>query len=391
MINPIKPPASHVVAVQLEGKITSEDVAEVISLIESGLETSPRVNLFFDMSLIEGVQPAAVLNDLAYGIKNIGRTYRFQQVAFITDNATLEKLISWEDWLFKTVEIKCFSSEEKNQALSWIEQRVELPPPGFQHEESESHLVLRVGDEVTGHDIVHMAELLHKRYESHGPIRLVAFTNGVPKLGPGLLYERIRRLNLLNLVSRYAVVGPDSLRLKIKAADTVLSTRIRHFKPEQESEAIAWAIDDSPTVEILPTGRADRFAIRLSGQITSVEVKAFYSELLPHLKGDNSMDVLLEMPYEEGMTFRAMFQTVKLGIQHFSEVTKGVRRLALITDSRFLSKAAELENILIPAVEERPFTFNQRGIALAWLSEGREEPPLLPAPQETKMLPATTE
>ena len=45
--------------------------------------------------------------------------------------------------------------------------------------------------------------------------------------------------------------------------------------------------------------------------------------------------------------------------------------MAVVTDSRFLSKASEVENILIPSVEERPFTFNQRDIAVAWLDEGR--------------------
>jgi SpoIIAA-like len=390
MINPVTPPAPHVVAAAFEGEITKEDIQEVIGLIESGLETSPRISLFFDLSALQGMTATAFLNDLAYALKSLGRLYRFQQVAVVTDSSKLEKLIAWEDWLFKNVELRSFTSADRDTALAWIERKLEIPEPGFSVQKKETHLAFLFGPEISGYDITRVAELIKERYEESGPVRMLAVVDQTPKFGPGFIYEKLRRFNLISLIARYAVVGPESLKSKISAVRPLFNTQMKYFAPGQMEAAEAWLNDNSPTVEVIPTGREDRFALRLSGRITSAEVEAFYAELLPLLKEDNGLDVVLEMPYEEGITLKALFKAMKLGIQHYGKVSQGVRRMALITDSRFLSKATEVENLLT-AVEERPFTFAQREIALAWLDEGREEPPALttqlPDEQDQAALP----
>ena len=171
---------------------------------------------------------------------------------------------------------------------------------------------------------------------------------------------------------------------RVKAFNTVIHPHIKHFPEDKADEALNWLTDDSPTVEVLPTDSENIFALRISGKITSVEVESSYAVLLPHMKGDNSTDVMLEIPYQDGITVTALYQAIKLGIKHYSKVTKGIRRLAIITDSRLITKATEVENLLISSIEERPFTFGQREIAMAWLSEGR---PLTAAP-ETAHLPS---
>ncbi len=390
MITTLTPPASHVVAAQFEGEITKSDVVETIGLVESALEASPRVNLFFDLTRLEGMTATAILNDLAYGLKSLGRLYRFQQIAVVTDSQRMEKLVSWEAWLFKSIEVKSFPSAEREQALAWVERRVEVPEPGFTDQSSETHLAIQVGKELSGYDITRVADLIRERYEETGPVRLLVAMDEFPKLGPGFTYEKLRRFKLLNLIARYAVVGPESLRTKVAALNPVTDIPIKHFLSEQREAAEAWLHDPSPKVEVLTTDREDRFALRLSGKITSEEIQTAYATLIPYLRGDNSLDVMLEIPYEDGITFKALFQAVHLGIKHFSKLTQGIRRLAIITDSRFLSKATELENLLVNSIEERPFTFSQRDIALAWLSEGREEVPALttqlPQAEPTQLL-----
>lgn len=373
MIEKLKSPAPHVVAAKVSGKVTKQDVSDYIKLIEDCLDESRRINLYFDLTELEGFSATALLNDLAYALKNLGRTYRFQQMAIITDNPTMVKAVEWEDWLFKTIEIQRFSGTQRDQALSWIERRVELPVAGFESFDRGGHLELRVAKEVTGHDILSLYELIHQKYEQSGPIRMLAVFQEMPKIGPGLVYEKLKQMRILNLISRYAVVGPDSLKTRVKAMSPLIQAEIRHFSPQELERAEEWIKDQTPSTQVLPTWRDDRFAIRLSGKITHVEIASFYEALLPHLRGDNSLDVLLEIPYQDGITLKALFQAIKLGLKHYQDVSKGVRRLALITDSRFLTKATEIENILWSGVEERPFTFQQRAVATAWLDEGRPE------------------
>lgn len=384
MLTPLKSPASHVVAVRLEGKVTKEDVAAVVAMVEEALDKSERLNLLFDLTQTDGIEPTAVLKDLAFGMRNLGRIYRFQQMAVISDNESVGKIVAWEDWLFKSVEIKRFPSQETNQALNWIESRLDLPAPGFDHQERDGYLELHYGDQVTGYDVTRIADLIHQQYDKTGPVHILAFAKGTPKFGPGVLYEKLRQFKLISLLARCAIVGPDSLSGRVKAFNTVIHPHIKHFSEDKAEEALNWLTDDSPTVEVLPTDSENIFALRISGKITSVEVESSYAVLLPHMKGDNSTDVMLEIPYQDGITVTALYHAVKLGIKHYSKVTKGIRRLAIITDSRLLTKATEVENLLISSIEERPFTFGQREIAMAWLSEGR---PLSAAP-ETAHLPA---
>jgi hypothetical protein len=305
-------------------------------------------------------------------------------MAVISDNESVGKIVAWEDWLFKSVEIKRFPSQDKNQALNWIESRLDLPAPGFDHQERDGYLELHYGDQVTGYDVTRIADLIHQQYEKTGPVHILAFAKGTPKFGPGVLYEKLRQFKLISLLARCAIVGPDSLSGRVKAFNTVIHPHIKHFPEDKADEALNWLTDDSPTVEVLPTDSENIFALRISGKITSVEVESSYAVLLPHMKGDNSTDVMLEIPYQDGITVTALYQAIKLGIKHYSKVTKGIRRLAIITDSRLITKATEVENLLISSIEERPFTFGQREIAMAWLSEGR---PLTAAP-ETAHLPS---
>ena len=371
MLTAIPAPAPHVVAARIENQIDTGDIDSALSLVESCLEKNRRVNLYVDVSQLTGITPTAFLKDLAYSLKNLGRLYRFQQVAVITDNATLEKVISWEDKIFRNMEIKSFSSAQVNEATAWIERRAELPPPGFQVEQHDTHLIFHLGSEVSGHDVTHIADLIHDQYEKHGPVSMLVTLDKVPKFGPGYIYEKLRQFNLAGFLARYAVIGPSALRTAIAAVNPVMKAHLKYFEPGQKEAAVAWLLDHSPSAEALPSQRMDRFGFRISGKITDHEVEQFYQALLPRLQGENSLDVILEVPYEDGITLSAIFKAIKLGLQNFSKVTQGVRRLAVITDSRFLTKASEVENLLIPSVEERPFTFAQRDVAVAWLNEGR--------------------
>jgi hypothetical protein len=393
MLTQLKSPASHVVAVRLEQKVTKDDVAQAVKLVESALEDSDRLNLLFDLTQVEGVEPAALLKDLVFGLRNLGRLYRFQQMAVITDNESLGKVVKFEDWLFKSIEIKRFASQDAEAAFNWSETKLDLPPPGFEQKPNDKYLELHYGERVTGYDITRIRDLIKERYDASGPVRVLSCFKSTPKIGQGVLYEKLRQFKLMGLLCRVAVVGPESLATRIKAFNTVIHTQLKHFTEDKMEEARTWLSDDSPEVEVLPIDADHIFALRISGKITSVEVESSYAALLPHMKKDNSTDVMLEIPYQDGITVTAFYHAIKLGIKHYSKVTKGIRRLAIITDSRLVTKATEVENILIQSIEERPFTFNQRDIALAWLSEGRAElttteTTQLPVAEATKLLAA---
>lgn len=384
MLEIIKAPAAHVVALSFDGKLTEEEFDVVVAQIDSVLQEHERINLYCDLSKLSGITPKALLKDFLYSISSLGRMYRFQRMATVTDNANLEKLIKFEDRIFSDVEIKSFPSSEKDAALAWSEAKIELPPPGFalSEVEEENFVRIEVGEEVTGYDMRRLDRLIRERYERLGPVNLMAVVGKSPRLGPGLLYEKLKAMDILSCVARYAVVAPPWAKLRVAALGAVINARLHYFPEGQEAAALAWLTDATPTVQLLTSERPSLVALRLVGKVTDREVKSLYQLLLPHLSEENGTDVFIESPFHEGFSLKGLFEAMKLGVKHFSEVTKGVRRLALVTDSRWLSKAVDLENLLLPGIEERPFTFAQRAIALSWLSEGREN--------DQKLLPAET-
>lgn len=390
MLNPIKSPAPHVVAFQLTGSVTREDVRDLIIKVENSLENQARVNLFLDMTAVKGMTPTAFLNDVGYGIKNMGRLYRFQQVAIVTDSPTLEKIVGWEDKLIKAVDIQAFTHDNITSALAWVENPIEVPDPGYKAEYYGDYLEIIFGERMTGFDIVRICDLVRDTYEENGPVKLYVETESLPELGPGVIYEKLKQLRLVELISRYAVVGPKALATRIKIANPLIKAQLKYFPKEEKEAALTWLKEGKAGMEILPSNRDDRFLVRISGKITDQEVKDFYEAILAQLKGENELDVLLEIPYEDGMTLKAVFQVIRLGIKHYTKVTQGIRRLALVTDSRLLSKAAELENLLTPRVEEKPFSFSERKAAEDWLGQDRPAlaamTTLLPEVNETTVL-----
>jgi hypothetical protein len=371
----LQSPAAHVVALSFSGTLTEDEFEQVVERMDAALETQERINIFCDLTQLTGITPKALLKDILYGLSTFGRMYRFQRMAVVTDSSAIESVVKFEDRIFSDIELRCFPSDQRDQALSWTEARVEIPPPGLSTEiDEESNLVkVEVGIEITGYDVRRVAQILRQRYASHGPVNLMLNLQQTPRFGPGLYYEKLKAISLLPMINKYAVVGPPWVKNWIHTVGAAVATRIRHFLPSNQEAAMAWILDRSPSLEHLPSEHPHVLALRLSGKLGEREMQGMYNLILPFLKGDDEIDLLIEAPYQEGMSLRGLLEGLKLGIKHFGQVTRGVRRMAVITDSRWMSRAVDLENLLIPSVEERPFTFAQKELALSWLHEGRRE------------------
>lgn len=373
MMEILKPPAAHVVALSFDGKLTESEFDQVVEQIDGALETQERINVMCDLTGLTGITPKALLKDILYGLSTFGRMYRFQRMAVVTDSPALESIVKFEDRIFSDIELRSFPSEQRDQAIAWSEARIEVPPPGLTMQEVESDNLLRIeaGVEITGYDVRHAVDLIKARYQSHGPVNLLVTLSQTPRFGPGLYYEKLKAFSVLPMLNKYALVGPPWVKNWTNTVGSAVATRIRYFADEQSG--LAWISDSSPTIEHLPSESPHMLALRLSGKVGDKEVQGLYHLVLPFLKGDKEIDILLELSYQEGMSLRGLFEALKLGIKHFGELAKGVRRLAVITDSGWIAKLVDLENLLVPGVEERPFSFAQKDLAMAWLHEGRSE------------------
>ncbi len=106
-----------VIGMAIEGKIKTEDIELVTSLCEEKFKHSDKLSFYVELDSFEGISLEAFFKDLKFGIKNFGK---FDKKAVVTDKSWIKKLGNFSDKLFGSIEIKCFSFEEKNEAQKWV-------------------------------------------------------------------------------------------------------------------------------------------------------------------------------------------------------------------------------------------------------------------------------
>ncbi len=176
MISEMASPASHVVAFTLDGTVTGAELDQIIERLESALETHDRINILADVCQLSGLTPQALFKDLLTSAQWLGRLHRF------------------------------------------------------------NHLEMTlVGEEVNGHDVLQAVREIERMYHKQGQVGLLVHLKKFPSLASGLVYEKLRALKVMPMLSRYAVVAPSWVAL----AQGLTSVSLRHFKLDQ-LEAREW-------------------------------------------------------------------------------------------------------------------------------------------------------
>jgi len=105
-----------VIGMSIDGKIETGDIELVATLCEKKFKKNEKLSIYVEMKSFNGISLEAFFKDLKFGIKNFGK---FDKKAVVTDKSWIKKLGNFSDKLFGSIEIKCFSFEEKNEAQKW--------------------------------------------------------------------------------------------------------------------------------------------------------------------------------------------------------------------------------------------------------------------------------
>ena len=108
------------VAYRLAGKITEDEMKQALAAIKEKIESYGKVSLYQEIDSFTGVEFDAMLEKFKFlyanGIANINR------VAVVTDKQWLQKIVGFEDKLFKNIDMQCFSLKEKKQAVEFLKE-----------------------------------------------------------------------------------------------------------------------------------------------------------------------------------------------------------------------------------------------------------------------------
>lgn len=108
-----------VVGIRVTGKIETEELEKVTSLIERKLQVHDKLNIYVEFE--EGflkMSGEALLKDIRFSFRHLGD---FAKEAVVTDKNWIGKLISVTDKLFPSIEVRHFSKDEIAEAREWIQ------------------------------------------------------------------------------------------------------------------------------------------------------------------------------------------------------------------------------------------------------------------------------
>jgi len=108
----------NAVSYRIEGKITEEEMASLFSIFKEKIEKDEKLNLYQEIVSIGGVELDAMVEKFKF-LKAFGISH-FSKIAVITHKKWIHKLVGFEDKLFKNVDMRGFSIEEKDKAIEFL-------------------------------------------------------------------------------------------------------------------------------------------------------------------------------------------------------------------------------------------------------------------------------
>ncbi|MBM9514607.1 STAS/SEC14 domain-containing protein [Desulfogranum marinum] len=118
MLDVIDIGVEQAIAYRVAGKITEEDMTTALTGIKDQIYNFGNVFIYQEIESIGGVELDAIVEKIKF-MADVGLS-NFSRMAVVTDKQWMHKIIDLEDQLFKNIEIKCFSTEQKEEAIDFL-------------------------------------------------------------------------------------------------------------------------------------------------------------------------------------------------------------------------------------------------------------------------------
>lgn len=107
-----------VLGISVNGKLKGSDYEDtLIPLMEEMLKENDKISFYIDMSGYEGFDAAAFWQDFTFGIRNWNR---FDRIAMVGISGWMENMATMFDKITPNMDIKCFDSDNRDEAWQWV-------------------------------------------------------------------------------------------------------------------------------------------------------------------------------------------------------------------------------------------------------------------------------
>ena len=108
------------VAYRLGGKITEEEMTSVLDIFRAKIAKGEKLIVYQEVESIGGAEFVAMVEKFKF-FKDAGFNFsHFSKIAVVTHSQWIHKIVDLEDKIFKKVEMKGFSIEEKDKAIDFL-------------------------------------------------------------------------------------------------------------------------------------------------------------------------------------------------------------------------------------------------------------------------------
>jgi len=110
----------NAIAYRLGGKITEEEMLSALDIFREKIDKGEKLVVYQEVESIGGAEFDAMVEKFKF-FKEYGFNFsHFSKVAVVTHSKWLHKIVDLEDKIFRNVEMKGFSIEDKDKAIQFL-------------------------------------------------------------------------------------------------------------------------------------------------------------------------------------------------------------------------------------------------------------------------------
>ncbi|MEM9758281.1 MAG: STAS/SEC14 domain-containing protein [Pseudomonadota bacterium] len=110
--------ARDTVGWRIESKVTEDDMEAVLAALRDAIEASDQVSVYQEITDFSGIEWEAIEEKMEF-LREFGLRH-FRKIAVVTDKRWMQTVIGWEDRLFRSIDMRAFSTDDRSRALSFL-------------------------------------------------------------------------------------------------------------------------------------------------------------------------------------------------------------------------------------------------------------------------------
>ncbi len=116
-------------------------------------------------------------------------------------------------------------------------------------------------------------------------------------------------------------------------------------------------------IELIPIESENVVGIRIDGKIEKADMEKITRLIDERLQTYEKLRIYVELESFGGISFEAFIKDIKLGFSHLKQFEKK----AVVSDKTWVAKLADWGGQLIPSMEVKHFTWEEKEQAKAWV------------------------